>query len=189
MGKDTRDRREYTKKRYNDNKEVYKLKAITIKRTRDGMVGTIYQSQKQSCKRRGHLPPSYTLDELRSWMYAQDEFESLYSNWVLSDYKKMMKPSIDRIDDYKSYSFDNIQLMTWKENDAKGSMDIKNGTNKKKFKRVLLVEHGIIFEAIKYAQEYVGCSPREGNIVKCCKGDRKTAYGYTWRYADETSIR
>lgn len=26
------------------------------------------------------------------------------------------------------------------------------------------------------------------NIVKCCRGERKTAYGYKWKYKDETEL-
>ena len=43
----------------------------------------------------------------------------------------MLAPSIDRKDDYKPYTFDNIQLTTWQQNKAKGHEDCKNGINNK----------------------------------------------------------
>ena len=180
-----RDRREYSKRRYAENKDELNAKALEKRRTRDGMISVIYQSQKQSSKRRCHSMPEYSLNELRGWIYNQDNFEKLYCDWVESNYDKYMKPSVDRLDDYKPYTISNIRLTTWRENDDKGSQDVKNGVNKKKYKKVRLMEKGIVFDAIKYAQEYVGCSSREGNIVKCCKGDRKTAYGYTWEYVHD----
>ena len=180
-----RDRREYSKKRHAENKDELNEKASLIRKTRNGLIGVIYHSQKQSSKRRGHMSPSYNLTELRRWMFDQNNFEKLYLDWEASGYDKYTRPSIDRIDDYKSYSFDNIQLTTWRENDNRGGRDIVNGINKKKFKKVRLVEHGIVFDAIKYAQEYVGCSTREGNIGKCCRGERLTAYGFKWEYADD----
>ena len=36
-------------------------------------------------------------------------------------------PSIDRLDDFKGYSFSNIRLTTWKENREHQYKDIKNG--------------------------------------------------------------
>jgi hypothetical protein len=53
---------------------------------------------------------------------GKNNFYELYNNWIDSGYKKSDKPSVDRIDDYKGYSFDNIQLMTWKENNKKNTL-------------------------------------------------------------------
>ena len=41
------------------------------------------------------------------------------------------KTFVDRLNDYKGYSFDNIQLMTWQENKDKGHRDCLNGINNK----------------------------------------------------------
>jgi hypothetical protein len=43
-------------------------------------------------------------------------FKVLYKNWVKSGYEKNFRPSVDRLDSTKGYSFDNIRLVTWKEN-------------------------------------------------------------------------
>jgi hypothetical protein len=39
------------------------------------------------------------------------------------------------------------------------------------------------FDSIKYAFEFLGYEKNLGNITNCCKGTRKTAYGYKWEYA------
>lgn len=43
------------------------------------------------------------------------------------------------------------------------------------------IEH--VFDSIANASQYVGVSRNDGHITACCKGNQRTAYGYTWRYA------
>lgn len=46
----------------------------------------------------------------------REKFKKLFDDYVNSNFEKMLNPSIDRIDDFKSYVFDNMQLITWEEN-------------------------------------------------------------------------
>ena len=94
--------------------------------TRGGLITKIYSGQICSSKKRCHKTPTYTKTELVQWIYKQPMFEDLYNNWVQSDYDTWMKPSVDRIDDNIGYTMENIQLMTWKENNKKS----KFGKNK-----------------------------------------------------------
>ena len=55
----------------------------------------------------------------------------LFLKWQSSNYKRNLAPSIDRKDDTKGYSFENITVMTWKENDKKAS---ENYRGKKHYK-------------------------------------------------------
>lgn len=100
------------KEKLSTNKKVYR---VTI----NGLVATIYDHQKLHSKEREHQPPTYSRKELHVWMIAQSNFEELYSNWIASDCETNLRPSVDRLINSKGYSFDNIQLMTWKENRLK----------------------------------------------------------------------
>ncbi len=159
-------------------------KAINYSRTKDGLVTKIYCKQRTSSKVRNHAMPEYTLDELREWVFGQENFEELYLNWVESDYVKDLTPSIDRNDDYKPYSFNNITLMTWVENDKKGARDVINGTNNKRSKTVKkLSRDGILIEtyySMSRAFRETGISI--GNISECCSGRRSHAGGFKWSY-------
>lgn len=89
------------------------------------MISQIYDGQKYTSKKRGHTPPSYTKQELKEWILQQENFSILFNLWKESGFNMNNKPSIDRLDDDKPYSFSNIQLMTWKENNDKPKGFIK----------------------------------------------------------------
>ena len=100
-------------------------------RSLSGLVKKMLSNQKAKSKKRGHLPPQYTEQELFDWVWSQPQAKSLYDSWVASNYHTDLIPSIDRLDDYKTYSLDNIQLTTGKENKDRYSADAKAGINTK----------------------------------------------------------
>lgn len=56
----------------------------------------------------------FSKDEFILWINIKykDKFDVLFANYVKSECDKYLNPSIDRIDDYKSYTFENMQLIT-----------------------------------------------------------------------------
>jgi hypothetical protein len=91
-----------------------------------GVVRVIYKTQKRHNKIRGHGVMPYSKSELKSWLY-DNRFKALFDAWVLSGWLKRLKPSVDRIDDFKGYSFSNIKLGTWSDNAEHQHQDIING--------------------------------------------------------------
>ena len=54
-------------------------------------------------------------------------------------------------------------------------------------KKVLCVETGQVFNSIREACDWLGIKQNcTGNISLCCKGKRGKAYGYSWRYVEES---
>lgn len=86
-----------------------------------------YFSQINNSRVRGLPLPNYSFEEFRSWILAQPNFKSLYKAWVNSKFDKYLKPSVDRIKEWETYTLDNIQVITWAENKAKGELDCKEG--------------------------------------------------------------
>ena len=78
--------------------------------TKEGVIARIYGDQKNHSKTRGHTIPTYTKQELFDWLINDWLFDLLYNNWLNCGHINSMKPSIDRLDDSKGYSFDNILL-------------------------------------------------------------------------------
>lgn len=171
------------------------------RKTKEGLITGIYNSQRRSSKRRGYANPSYSRGEFISWCLEQELFHHLYELWVSSDYDMMEIPSVDRLDDYKPYSFDNIQLMTWRENKAKGHLDEVVGRNKKKSKAVNQYDLNgnliAVYHSTHNASRITGVHQAgisgvcNGKVVK--KGYKsngeprsgvpKTAGGFIWRFA------
>ncbi len=93
----------------NSCKSCKKSYALNYGRTEIGVIIGIYSRQKINSRKRNHPLPSYSKSELKEWMYNEG-FKLLYDNWLASDFSKWLKPSCDRLDDYKGYSFDNMRL-------------------------------------------------------------------------------
>ncbi len=153
-------------------------------KTKRGVVAKLYNHQKENSIARGYSPPAYTLDELYDWCMSKHVFHDLYDLWVISGFDSWQKPSIDRDDDYKSYEFGNISIMTWRENNDKCHADRKSGKNNKMSKAVQqLTKDGVPIKdhySMSQAERETGVDVR--HIQRVCKGKRKTAGGYRWRY-------
>ena len=160
-------------------------------RTPDGLAARIYSDQKGSSINRHHPSPVYSVNELRAWMKAQVNFDALFSSWVQSNYNKLLSPSCDRLDDYKPYTLDNLQLMTWGDNKLKGEADSLNGVNNKKNKPVIQLKITGEFIAEYYSMQHAarstGCE--QGAISYCCSGKYKTTGGFAWEYKLYEDIR
>jgi len=156
-------------------------------RTKPIVINIIYNSQRRNSADRNHKPPAYTKLELYDWLVNDWLFNILYDNWCNCGYLKNNKPSIDRIDDYKGYSFDNIQIMTWGENNLKHSQDRKNGINNKISISVSKYTMDNIFirdyVSISIASRDTGA--HDTSIKRCCdnKYGFKSAGGFIWKYA------
>ena len=155
-------------------------------RTKKGLVSQIRATQVSTSKRRGHPIPTYTSKELYEELMGSTLFHELFDAWEQSDFDHNLVPSIDRLDDYKPYSFDNIRLTTWGENNSKANKDRRNGVNNKVSKRVqqtsldgLTVKE---YHSARHASRETGI--RHTCINKVCLGldGRKVAGGYTWKY-------
>ena len=101
-------------KEYSQNKKA--IESRNWNKGRIGLTGKMLRGMKVRSEKRGHEPPTFTLEELREWIFSQPNFDTLYDNWVASEYDRTLIPSCDRLDDDLGYSFSNIRLVTWKEN-------------------------------------------------------------------------
>jgi len=152
-------------------------------RTKEGKLKRVYSNQLKSSKERGHNPPTYTKQQFIDRFINDKKYLLLHSKWVASDYDKMLSPSFDRLDDYKGYSFDNIQIITWQENDAKGRLDIIEGRNNKVSKAVIgtNIKTGNTIEFFS-SKEAFRNGFNQGAVSACCLGKRNKHKGYKWSY-------
>ena len=84
---------------------------------------TMYSQQLRNSRKRGHNPPEYSLEELREWMQQQPQLERLIREYRQSGGEKDLAVSVDRLNDEVGYTYDNIQLGTWKDNRDRGNIN------------------------------------------------------------------
>ena len=167
----------------NECKQCNKDKLNKKIRTKDGFVSFTYKVQKQSSRKRGHRLPEYTEDELYEWLYSQTLFHELFSEWKLSGYNKWLKPSVDRKYNDIHYCINNIQLMTWQENDNKERVKEKAGDSKRCKSISQYTIDGIFinsFKSAKIASNTTGIN--YGNIKGCASNLKPNAGGFVWVY-------
>lgn len=158
-------------------------------RTKAGLTSRMYFNQVYNSRKRGHIEPEYSLALLREWIYGQKKFTLLYEDWVSSKYKQDLSPSIDRLDNSKPYSFDNIELVTFKENknryynNVASGVDVNtgllNGGHCKVSQYSLDGRYIASYKSMSEAARKVGCS--QANISACCSGKLNKTGGFIWK--------
>lgn len=159
------------------------------RRKPENVIRTSWHHNKYHAELRGHEGPSYTYQELKEWAYSQDHFYTIYEAWVASGYERRMKLSIDRLDDNKSYTLDNIQLVTFGENEDKYRQQVRDGRSNSSLlngghKKVvqLNLDGEVIAEYISQAKASLTTGVRQCCISDCCRGIQKTAGGFIWQF-------
>ena len=160
-------------------------------KTKEGCINTIYHSQKNSSKSRNMEQPNYTLQEFSEWCLSQDKFHKLFTEWEKSKYNRYLKPSGNRLDDFKPYTLSNLEIMTWGENEAKARLDIKEGKGRVTYVKVKQFTSDKLFirefTSGREAERVTGVSYQ--NIWKVCKKERELAGGYYWEYSDTKYLK
>lgn len=157
---------------------------LAFQRTLAGLASKMYSTQKQSSERRGHKPPEYSMIELRAFLLSSPIYLNLHAKWVESGYLKDLKPSCDRIDDYKPYTFDNIRVVTWRENSDKYQSDRVAGLNNKQNCAVVCFDLNGAFVAEYHSQKQASriTGIPNSNVALCCKKKHTVAGGFYWRF-------
>lgn len=113
---------ETDRKRRKENPEMFKRIALKYLRTPKGMINKMFNSIQGRVKK----PTRYKGRQLefdREWFVdfasRSPELKKLHSDWVKSNYLRKMSPSVDRIDNDKGYTKNNIQFLTLSDNASK----------------------------------------------------------------------
>lgn len=116
----------------------------------------------------------------------------VYNNWVKTGYDNECKPSIDRLDNSKTYSFSNIECVTWHENKQRAYKGIRDNT----IENSTLLNNGhrpvcqfdldlnkiATFISLSEASRSTGIDHR--GISRCCKEEKIAYKNYLWCYAN-----
>lgn len=160
---------------------------INYRRTKSGLIVKMYSAQLGSCRKRKHDPPSYSISEFKEWILGNKKFHKIYDEWVVSGYLKELIPSVDRSDNYLSYSFDNIKIGTWRQNIESAAVDRVSGINNKGNRAVVQfnVDGSICNRFHSTMNAFRSTKIDKKSIHSVCSGKRNTAGGFLWRFEDE----
>ena len=147
-----------------------KYRGFDREHTKAGKIEKIYNKQKAKSKERGHEAPQYSKFALIDWAMSQELYHTLFDAWAESGWETDLAPSIDRKDDTLGYSFDNIQVMVWRDNRDKLKTEIEQRTKSGE----LVASFSSVTEASDISQV------KRRAISNCLNGWSKTAGGYTW---------
>ena len=155
------------------------------KKTKKGVLVTIYSQQVSHSKKRDHVPPNYTSKEFVSKFIDDELFNKIWDNWKNSNFVKKLKPSFDRRKNDAPYTFDNVKIVTWEENNTNGNEAQKNGSLNTSKPHVKIAQYSLDGVFIK---EFISIreAGRETNILpqsisKVCCGKREKAGGFKWK--------
>lgn len=154
--------------------------------TKKQLASRIYAHQKEKSRQRGHQAPAYSRDELLAWMDNNPNFDNLYNRWARSGFKRNLAPSVDRLDNSKGYTFQNIELTSWDVNAKRAYRDMRTGTIVREYNahRPVIVYNDQgekLFETISMCGAQRRTGVNRGRIFKACR-EASAADGYTFRY-------
>ena len=157
--------------------------------TETGVISKMYGHQKERNKSKGYGDLPYSKLELSVWLY-NNGYAELYRAYFESGLNKDLKPSCDRLEDTLGYDFNNMQLVTYRENiDKCYSMRRSGSANHggaKQYPVMQMTKDKVYineFHSIAEAERVTGIP--KSNISGNCLGKRKTAGGYCWTYKGE----
>ena len=175
----------------NSSRSTYKSSG---KNTKEGKAYLMYSTQVQRTKEHNLPSIGYSREEFIEWCLNNKEFNKLYDEWEELKFIKNKAPSIDRLNDYLGYSFNNIRVVTWEVNNFKGKKDRINGINNKVSKRVqqLTLDNIVVAEFVSTMEAQRQTGIDNAKISKVArglpikKGNKysipKTAGGFIWKY-------
>lgn len=166
------------------------------KSDRDRFIRKIFATQRAASVKRGHPAPAYTLDWLTGWVKSQPAFPDLWKAYQDSGQLRELAPSVDRLNSNLPYTMDNLELVTWAVNDARGTQDTLMGKKVTQHRAVTAVNpDGTIFKSfisLHEAARAVGGNPtniqRVADKATVVKPDGRTTVpksskGFEWRWS------
>ena len=190
--------KEKSKINYKKNRKKILKTAKIQRRTKNGLISAMWYSMNNASKQRKHQPPNFTFKEFKNWTLIINEkkFKKLYNKWKNSNYNTYLRPSVNRLNDYKSYYFKNMELVTWKINQDKGykskkCIEARQQAGKKNGK--------IIYQYTlngKFIKEF--SSSREASkilkihntgILKACQRKYTQTNSFLWRFKDKVKSK
>jgi len=117
-----------------------------------------------------------TYEEFKEFAFKNEQLRNLHKDWMLRNFEQKYAPSVDRKNNNKGYSINNIQFLTLSENSTKGNLEVHRiRIPPLQNKSVILEKDGIKLEFIsgKEASLFLGFT--RGAVSSAIKNNYKVA--------------
>ena len=160
----------------------------------DRLAGTLYNGMQTRSRIRGH-DLKFTAREFQLWCKEQPDYLENCDKWFEDGrqaYSKL-KPSCNRRNDSKPYSFDNMEMITWGEHlkYTSSSRLVGIGKNNGLIPVMVIDSSGMeVYEAtsasdaVRWIKPEANARAVSNKVIKICKGlgPNKSLYGYTFKF-------
>ena len=126
-----------TQRNYADHIDYYhKYDQDRYRKNKDRLLAHIYRGIVNRCNgvQRKYSSTGTTPISIAEWKSfctsTRTEFDKLYDAWEKSGFQRRMAPSIDRIDNNRGYTIDNMQWLSQSDNSRKGTMPLSEWRRK-----------------------------------------------------------
>lgn len=126
-----------TQRNYADHIDYYhKYDQDRYRKNKDRLLAHIYRGIVNRCNgvQRKYSSTGTTPISIAEWKSfctsTRAEFDKLYDAWEKSGFQRRMAPSIDRIDNNRGYTIDNMQWLSQSDNSRKGTMPLSEWRRK-----------------------------------------------------------
>ncbi len=143
-----------------------------FRKTKKGLLTNLYHKMKS------RHAVEFTLSNFHDMFLETKIFDRLFNEWVISNYDKRKKPSIDRINNKYPYLVKNIHMITWGENRFKQTMERRSR------KGVVLQYSGEILVATYKSQKEAALKTgySQSNISMVLNGKRNHCGKFIFKY-------
>lgn len=106
-----------------------------------------YYLMKRRTKRKG-FQTIIDKSEFETFARNSTKFKKLFNIWKTSNYPLSLTPTVDRIDNNVGYTKENIQFLSYRDNQSKGSVETKVG--KHKLGKPVIVKNNITGTVVEF---------------------------------------
>jgi len=176
------------------NKKDYMVKyRQRNKRTINGWLTKVYGRMRHTSKYRKHPVPRFSKDEFKEWA-LKNGLKNMMKTWDKLGCPKNKTPSVNRLNDYGIYEFNNMELITWEENNKKGKDSVKTkelvhsklgSIAKKMFSKPVIKSdlNNKVLAIYPSAREAARQNKTDGGaIARVCRGGKHTHHNFKWNY-------
>lgn len=155
-----------------------------LHRTRpEPLLNALYQKERERSRQVGFPVPDYSWPEFRDHWINHPDFLRRYAEWKSSGFKnRWLRPSVDRINPTKPYTFENTHMLNWGENRFKLNMEGRRLGRKRHLKVVQLKDGVVVAEYPTQIEAVRKTGLVQGQISAVIRGRFKSTGGFQFEY-------